>query len=199
VNVALVPVLIALIKVSRTLGWPEAIPNLHSFLRTAAFINLGLLFFNLLPIYPLDGGQILRSLLWFFMGRGRSLMVATVIGFIGVAALIAAAIFAQSIWFAILSAFLLLNCWRGLMQARMLLRAAKVPRREGFACPVCGSAPPLGSFWLCSNCRNRFDTFETQGVCPRCGAGFNLTSCMDCGRARPIEEWKQSAPVPPTF
>ena len=49
------------------------------------FINLGLLVFNMLPIYPLDGGQILRSLLWFAMGRARSLMAATIVGFIGVA------------------------------------------------------------------------------------------------------------------
>ena len=37
-------------------------------------MNLGLLIFNLLPIYPLDGGQILQALLWFLIGRGPSLL-----------------------------------------------------------------------------------------------------------------------------
>ena len=43
------------------------------------WINAGLLIFNMLPIYPLDGGQILRSLLWFVIGRAKSLTVASVI------------------------------------------------------------------------------------------------------------------------
>ena len=60
-------------------------PNAFLLLQTAAWINIGLLIFNMLPIYPLDGGQILRSLLWFVMGRARSLMAVTVIGFLGVA------------------------------------------------------------------------------------------------------------------
>ena len=35
-----------------------------SFLRYA-WVNLGLLVFNLIPLYPLDGGQFLQALLWF--------------------------------------------------------------------------------------------------------------------------------------
>src|ERR1035438_2236680 len=83
VNVALLPVLFAAVMMSRSLGWAQAMPDLYQLLRAVLWIDVSLLVFNMLPIYPLDGGQILRSLLWFVFGRARSLMVATVLGFVG--------------------------------------------------------------------------------------------------------------------
>ena len=63
VNVAFLVILWSLGMLNRTTGWADAIPNAHPFLRTLWLINLGLLIFNLLPIYPLDGGQIAREIL----------------------------------------------------------------------------------------------------------------------------------------
>ena len=88
VNVALLPVLAVLVALGRSMGWAQDMPNAYAFLRTVLAIDLGLLVFNVLPIYPLDGGKILWSLLWFVMGRARSLMVATVVGFLGAAGLV---------------------------------------------------------------------------------------------------------------
>ena len=87
VNVALIPVLAGLGVLSRSMNWTATMPNADALLHAVWIIDISLLVFNMLPIYPLDGGQILRSLLWFLMGRGRSLMAATIIGFIGVAGL----------------------------------------------------------------------------------------------------------------
>src|SRR6058998_3407111 len=81
VNVALLPVLIVLVRLSRSSGWALAAPDAYGLLRALLFIDVGLLIFNMLPVYPLDGGLILRSLLWFVLGRARSLMVAVSIGF----------------------------------------------------------------------------------------------------------------------
>jgi len=189
VNVALLPILTGLGFLSRDLGWAAAMTNAHALLRAVWFINLSLLIFNMLPIYPLDGGQILRALLWFVLGRARSLMVTTFIGFAGVVGLIALAIWIHSLWFGILSVFILTNCWRGLQHARALSRLGKLPRRLGYACPCCQTAPPLGGFWKCAQCAQPFDTFETQAVCPHCSTRFDVTACLDCGRANPMNQW----------
>ena len=64
------------------IGW-----NLHEpYVYFAWFyaVNYTILLLNLLPIFPLDGGQLLQSVLWAEIGHyPRSMMVATVVGMIG--------------------------------------------------------------------------------------------------------------------
>jgi Zn-dependent protease len=189
VNVVLFPILFVLFSLARSLGWAETMPDVHHLLYAILWIDGMLFAFNILPIYPLDGGQILRALLWFPLGRARSLMVATILGFVGVVAFIGLAIWQQSTWFVILAVFMLMNCWGGLQHARALLRFEKMPRREGFACPACKTPPPVGDIWKCSQCGRAFDTFQTGGVCPACGAQFSETRCMECGAAHPFSQW----------
>jgi Zn-dependent protease len=186
VNVVLLPVLYLLLPASDS---PMALSDAGKLLHAVYVINWYLLLFNLLPIYPLDGGQILRSLLWFVLGRARSLMVATVIGLAGVVGLVLLAFLRESVWLGVLSAFILMNCWSGLRQARVLLRLAKLPRRPGLACPWCKTAPILGTSCQCGRCGQGFDTFQTQGVCPYCASRFAEAQCLDCGRSFPFEQW----------
>jgi len=197
VNVALVPVLYVLLSsLGGHLSLNSDEPNAYAgFLNDVWLINLVLLIFNMMPVYPLDGGQILRSLLWFVFGRANSLLVASIIGFIGVAAFIGLAIFARSLWLGIMAAFILMNCWGGLKQARALARIAKIPRRDGLACPSCKTAPPLGELWRCGKCGQAFDIFLTHGLCPHCGTQFNVTQCLDCGTSSPISEWSAEGGV----
>lgn len=190
VNVALLPLLIGAFVLIRTLGWAESMPDAYALAKSILMIDVLLLVFNILPIYPLDGGQILRSILWFFLGRARSLMVATIVGFVGVAGFILLAIWSGSIWYGALSVFMLMNCWSGLRHAQALLKMGRLPRREGAACPSCRTAPPLGNYWKCGHCGQPFDMFETEAACPHCGTQYYASiQCLDCGESHPFRDW----------
>lgn len=189
VNVALFPLLLGAFLFASRHGWAHSVPDLFVFVQAILAIDLGLLIFNMLPVFPLDGGQIMRSLLWFILGRGRSLMVVVIVSFIGIAGLIGVAVWVRSLWSGAIAVFMLMNCWGGLQQARALLRMAKLPRRSAFACPSCHSAPVLGAFWRCELCRQPFDTFETHAVCPHCSAQYSVTMCLDCGKSSAMEAW----------
>ncbi|HEV2134747.1 MAG TPA: site-2 protease family protein [Terracidiphilus sp.] len=165
VNVALLPPLIVGYFAARDMGWAQSRPDAYEFVFMVLFIDASLLAFNLLPVYPLDGGQILRSLLWFVLGRGRSLAAATILGFVGAAAFVVVALLRENIWLVAIAGYMLMNCWRGMKGALALMKLEKMPRRENFTCPACGTKPPIGAYWKCSNCGGVFDTFATQSTC----------------------------------
>jgi Zn-dependent protease len=184
VNVLLMPIILVALFLAGALKWPDTNPNLYNLILSILVIDVVLFCFNMLPIYPLDGGQILRSLLWFVLGRSRSLMVASGTGIVAVVLLLVFAI--RDAWLAVMAVFVLLNCWGGWQQSRVLARVAAAPRRTGLACPNCKTPPPVGNFWICGRCRAAFDMFATRGVCPNCGTIFNDTRCLECGEPLPL-------------
>jgi Zn-dependent protease len=196
VNVILIPILYVAVGMGQSAGMATTAPDFLQLLQMVSLINLLLLKFNILPIYPLDGGQILRSLLWFVLGRARSLMVATILGLIGVVGFIGFALLKQSAWYGAIALFMLMNCWSGLQHARALLRLAKLPRRDGFLCPTCQTAPPIGEYWKCGKCGQPFDTFQNHAICPHCSTQFAQTRCLDCGRVNPMNDWMVASVVP---
>jgi len=121
VNVALVPVLELLWIFAGHAGWSNDAPDTFRLIRMIRFINYVLLIFNLLPIYPLDGGQILRALLWFPLGEIRSLQIASVVGLIGGTALAILALWSWSIWTGILAFFILSRAIAGWQQAKAMV------------------------------------------------------------------------------
>jgi Zn-dependent protease len=106
VNVVLFPILFVAATATASYRLIGVDPNLHHLSVSLCFINLTLLIFNLLPFYPLDGGQIVRALLWFKVGPVRSLMIAGVIGIFGAALVGLFAYRIRSIWVGIIAFFL---------------------------------------------------------------------------------------------
>lgn len=132
VNVALAPVLWGTMWLLGERGFGDPHPDLMDCLFMVNLINIVLLVFNLLPIFPLDGGQMLRSLLWYAVGPVTSLLIATGVGLIGGAALVAYGLLTGRLWTAMIAAFLLFNCWQ-------TFRAAKAWRAQMAA----QSSPPM--------------------------------------------------------
>jgi Zn-dependent protease len=120
VNVMLLPVLGLAVLAARRAGLDVQDQDLFKTLSWIWKINAFLLLFNLVPIYPLDGGQILRALLWFPLGPARSLAIASGVGVIGAGLFGLRAILIGSWWYAIMAFFLLSQAVAGWRYARYL-------------------------------------------------------------------------------
>ncbi|MEO1236316.1 MAG: site-2 protease family protein [Planctomycetota bacterium] len=131
VNVALAPLLFFL-AVSNVGAWQA-----YFFLMFQ--INLALLVFNLMPIYPLDGGQIVQSILWFFVGRAKSLQITAGLGLAVAAFAFLAAIlgvsdtipllrFVSPLMLILLSAFVAWQAWNGYRVAKVMAKMEAVER-----------------------------------------------------------------------
>lgn len=198
VNLLLIPPTVGAFVYARSEGLQELNPDADHFLLAIMAMNLILFIFNMLPIYPLDGGQILQALLWFVVGRATSLMIVCVIGVIGVVLFVIVALVAQEWWFGVIAAFSALRCWAGFRQAQQLAKLESAPRHPDASCPSCDAHPPKGPYWQCDACGARFDTFAHQAECPACGKRFEMTACVDCQRAHPIWAWYDEDEAPPS-
>jgi Zn-dependent protease len=87
--------------------------SLRFYLSWIFFFSEALLLFNLLPIYPLDGGQMLQAILWPFMGYYRSMKLSTTIGMIGAAGLaIFGIMFGPNFLLIFIAIWLFWYCWQ---------------------------------------------------------------------------------------
>jgi Zn-dependent protease len=189
VNVVFVPITVGLWITSVLLGWESVFPDLVSFFQSLTYLNGVLLILNLLPVYPLDGGQIAQALLWFVIGRANSLMVVSIFGMVIGGCVLIVALASSQVWLSIIAAFVVIRAVVGFQQARMLTRILSGPRHREAACPSCGESPLIGNYWVCNECGTRFDTFKHHAQCPGCGKLFYMTRCPECYKEHPIEHW----------
>jgi len=85
------------------------------------FVSYILLIFNVLPIYPLDGGRVVQSFFWKITEYHRSMVVSTYIGMAGALALLVFGLWRLDFSMIMLAGFLFYACY----QEQLILREAE--------------------------------------------------------------------------
>lgn len=129
VNAILVPILfLADMAVNHWIAGVS--PDVIRYVHWMYVLNLVLLIFNMLPVYPLDGGQTLHAILWYFIGRARSLQIVATIGIVVAVAAGAWAAYTNNTWFVIMAVFVGLQAFQGWRVSQILVRVEAAERDE---------------------------------------------------------------------
>lgn len=130
VNVMLIPVTVIayyLVTGSFALLNPNTASNAEMFVFSVMLMNFGLLVFNMLPVYPLDGGQTLMALLWFVIGRVKALKFVSIIGLTAAGIVLVLAVIFFEVWYILIAGFVGLQAWNGY---RLAMTLAKMDPRH---------------------------------------------------------------------
>jgi Zn-dependent protease len=74
------------------------------------WVSYMLLIFNVLPVWPLDGGQMLQSLLWWKLGYYRATIIACSVGLVGSVLMVMVAIPTRSLLLGLIAVSCFINC-----------------------------------------------------------------------------------------
>src|SRR5262249_36313887 len=80
--------------------------------------------FNLLPIFPLDGGRILQTSLWFWIGQYRATLIACVVGMIGAVLMAMYGLANFGSWYGSVLLFIGISCFMTCYSTRLATKAA---------------------------------------------------------------------------
>jgi Zn-dependent protease len=110
--------------------------------------NLTIALFNLLPAFPMDGGRVVRAILWHFRKHCASATaLASLTGLVSAAAFAAGGAYLlyayqdwKYAWLPVMGAFVARSAWSGYREARLLEEIERLtPAVPAAALPIAGS------------------------------------------------------------
>src|SRR5262249_55622559 len=104
--------------------------SISEFLWFVMILNIGLLVFNLIPAFPMDGGRVFRALLAFFLPRITATKLAVAVSMCFSVLFVLWAILARNPLPLLIAVFIPVA---GLMELAMLQRQAEAERKRRFA------------------------------------------------------------------
>lgn len=167
--------------------------NISLLLRAIVAANLGILLFNLAPIWPLDGGRIFHAVLSRY-GPARSRLASGILGAVCAAAgIVLFSLGHNVIAVTLLSSLLLVSVMSAHWASTMLRSERAYGFHELAVCPHCHSRALRCPTGRCRQCGEYGDLFLTEGRCWNCGSAEDHVSCSYCGESSSIADWRAEA------
>jgi hypothetical protein len=153
------------------------------------WMSVVLVAFNLLPLWPLDGGHVLMAVAQHVVGMGRGRQICGTWGIlIATVAMIGGMGRRDPVMFVLAIGLLWMNIELGEKGSRRLRAERKYGFMERGRCPYCdGRALAEPSGW-CAKCEARCNLFD--GACWNCGHTEGKVWCWTgCGAWSDVREW----------
>lgn len=195
-HLVLAPALFRLARLTAPQLDYEPVSDLHQFLTTVAYFNAFMLVFNLVPLYPLDGGRLLQAVLWLVLGRARSQGLISAVSFLGWCTLSVFCWRADDAPGAGICLFAACVALQGAAWSWFFARQSRSPRRSTLQCPICRVSPPVGDFWRCGQCEEFCDAFSDDPTCAGGGPHRTEATCPTCGRELRRDRWVRVGEAP---
>ncbi len=164
--------------------------DVSNFLWQLGWANSAILLFNLLPIWPLDGGRIIQSAMTARLGLARSRFAGSLLGIICAAVGIAGFMRVQAFMAAVLLlALMLVNV--NLLQWSLAMLAAERAWtfHDSAICPRCRSRALNRPNTRCAYCGAPCNLFLNDGHCWNCKRDGGPITCCYCGEASEFAAW----------
>jgi Zn-dependent protease len=113
-----------------------AAPSLDAFWTRLLFANVGLVIFNLIPAFPMDGGRVFRAAVHWFTDRVTATEVAAAVGTVFAVLMVAVGLYTTNLMLVVVAAFVFLTGRAELEGVRQQEEERRAERRAARRVPI---------------------------------------------------------------